>query len=127
MSEKFDSIGEVSKKVGLPISTIRYYDKKELIPNIQKNTLGVRQFSEDNLEIIQMIEHLKQSGMSLKRVKQFVDWCIEVETSLENRRDTIYQQRDNIKKEIEQLQATLEVLDFKCRFYDEAVENSQSK
>ncbi|MEJ6348937.1 MerR family transcriptional regulator [Holzapfeliella sp. He02] len=127
MSEKFYTISEVSKKVGLPISTIRYYDKKELIPNIQKNTLGVRQFSEDNLEIIQMIEHLKQSGMSLKRIKQFVDWCIEGETSLENRRDTIYQQRDNIKKEIKQLQATLEVLDFKCRFYDEAVKKSQSK
>lgn len=127
MSEKFYTISEVSSKVGLPISTIRYYDKKELIPNLKKDRLGIRQFSDDNLDIIQMIEHLKQSGMPLKNIKQFVDWRMEGESTLENRRDTVYQQRDNVKKEIKKLQSTLDILNFKCQFYDEAVRNLKNE
>lgn len=52
---------------------------------------------------------------------------MEGESTLENRRDTVYQQRDNVKKEIKKLQSTLDILNFKCQFYDEAVRNLKNE
>ena len=39
------TIGQVSKKFGLPISTLRYYDKEGLFPNMQRIS-GIRKFDE---------------------------------------------------------------------------------
>ena len=55
----FYTIGEVSKKYNLPLSTLRYYDNEGLIPNLEKDAKGNRKFSENNLEALKVIECLK--------------------------------------------------------------------
>ena len=44
-----NTIGEISKMFGLPISTLRYYDKEGLFPNIKRSS-GIRIFSESEIE-----------------------------------------------------------------------------
>lgn len=61
------TIGQVSKKFGLPISTLRYYDKEGLFPNMQRIS-GIRKFDEKEIEAIRIIECLKKSGMEIKDI-----------------------------------------------------------
>lgn len=68
------TIGQVSKMFGLPISTLRYYDKEGLFPCIARVS-GIRRFGDTDLEALRVIECLKQSGLEIKDIKRFMDWC----------------------------------------------------
>lgn len=70
------TIGQVSEMFGLPISTLRYYDKQGLFPGMERIS-GIRKFSEKELEALRVIECLKRSGLEIKDIKQFMDWCVE--------------------------------------------------
>lgn len=70
------TIGQVSEMFGLPISTLRYYDKQGLFPGMERIS-GIRKFSEKEIETLRVIECLKRSGLEIKDIKQFMDWCVE--------------------------------------------------
>lgn len=56
------TIGQVSEMIGLPISTLRYYDKMGLFPHM-KRVSGVRQFSDTEVDALRIIACLKKSGL----------------------------------------------------------------
>ena len=60
------TIGQVSEMFQLPISTLRYYDKEGLFPNLERQS-GRRLFSEGEIEALRVIECLKASGLERKR------------------------------------------------------------
>ena len=66
------SIGEISKMFDLPISTLRYYDKEGLFPHL-KRVNGVRQFSENEIETLRVIDCLKRSGLEIKDIKEYIE------------------------------------------------------
>ena len=63
------TIGQVSKMFGLPISTLRYYDKEGLFPDMERSN-GIRRFGQRELEALRVIECLKKSGMEIKDIRQ---------------------------------------------------------
>ena len=63
------SIGEVSRMFGLPQSTLRYYDKEGLLPQIQRQGAGIRRFDEQAIEALRVIECLKKSGLGRGKVR----------------------------------------------------------
>lgn len=70
------SIGQVAEMFGLPISTLRYYDKQGLFPNMERVS-GIRKFGDTEIEALRVIECLKKAGMEIKDIRQFMDWCVE--------------------------------------------------
>ena len=70
------TIGQVSEMFDLPVSTLRYYDKEGLFPELNR-TSGIRQFSENEIEALRVIECLKKTGLQIKDIKQFMSWCME--------------------------------------------------
>lgn len=63
------TIGQVSEMFELPVSTLRYYDKEGLFPDI-KRISGIRKFDEKEIEAIRVIECLKRSGHGDQRHKE---------------------------------------------------------
>lgn len=114
------SIGEVSKMFDLPVSTLRYYDKEGLFPNMQRVS-GIRQFSDNEIEAVRVIECLKKSGLEIKEIKQFMEWCSEGHSTYEKRKALFEERRKAVEKEMQQLQKTLDMLSFKCWYYDQAI------
>ena len=70
------SIGQVSRMTGLPVSTLRYYDKEGLFPGMER-TSGIRRFTDGELERLHVIECLKRSGLEIRDVRQFMQWCTQ--------------------------------------------------
>lgn len=114
------TIGQVSEMFGLPISTLRYYDKQGLFPGMERIS-GIRSFSETELERLRMIECLKRSGLEIKDIKQYMDWCVEGPTTLTQRKELFDKQKASVEAEIEHLNKVLDMLKFKCWFYEQAI------
>lgn len=64
------------RNVDLPISTLRYYDKQGLFPEMTRVS-GIRKFDDTEIDALSVIECLKRSGLEIKDIKQFMDWCME--------------------------------------------------
>lgn len=112
------SIKEVADILGLPASTIRYYDKQGLLPFIERSDSGYRRFSENDIELLKLIECLKKTNMPIKDIRQFTAWLQQGDASIEQRQQMFLERRRAVEEQIEQLQETLKVIDDKCWYYD---------
>jgi len=118
----FYSIGEVAHRLNIPASTLRYYDREGLLTGIKRSNGGIRMFSDQEIGTLKVIECLQSTGMQIKDIKKFLDWCEEGESTLEKRREMFYERRAIVEKQMEELQKTLEIVQFKCWYYDTACE-----
>lgn len=116
------TIGQVAEMFNLPISTLRYYDKEGFFPNIQRVS-GIRKFSKTEIQSLQIIECLKKSGLEIKDIKLFTQWCNEGSSTYEKRHDLFLRQKQNVEAEIEQLNHTLSILKYKCWYYEQAIKD----
>ena len=121
------SIGDVAKKFDLSASTLRYYDKEGLFPNLERSESGIRSFSDIDLGSLQIIECLKNTGMPIKDIKVFIDWCGQGDSTLSERYELFIGRKKIIDEQIESLQKTLEVIDYKCWYYQTALEAGTEK
>lgn len=64
------TIGEMAKMLGVPASTLRYYDKEGLLPFVARSSGGIRQFRENDIEWLRVIDCMKKAGMSIKDIRQ---------------------------------------------------------
>ena len=115
------SIGEISKMFQLPISTLRYYDKEGLFPHL-KRVNGVRQFSESEIETLRVIDCLKRSGLEIKDIKEYMALCSLGNATLKKRKSIFEKQKEEVLQEMEKLQKVLSMLNYKCWYYDQAIE-----
>ena len=114
------TIGQISKMFNLPISTLRYYDKEGLFPNIERSS-GIRKFSESEIEALRVIECLKKTGMEIKEIKQVMDWCSEGPSTYEKRRDLFEARKNTLEKQMSDLQKNMAMIQFKCWYYEQAL------
>ena len=116
------TIGQVSEMYNLPISTLRYYDKECLVPNLMRKG-NIRYFSDVELEAIRIIECLKQSGLEIKEIKQFFQWVVEGPSSYEKRKELFETRKATVEDEIKAMEKTLALLKFKCWYYETAIKD----
>lgn len=116
------SIGQVSAMTNLPISTLRYYDKEGFFPNLEKQS-GIRRFSQAELDAIRMIECLKRSGLEIKDIRQFFEWVEEGPSTYPNRKAMFEARKKAVEEEMKQLEKTLDMLKFKCWYYEQAIKD----
>ena len=114
------TISEAAQKTGLPPSTIRFYDKEGLLPNIKRKN-GIRVFEDMDLRLMGLLTCLKNTGMPIKRIRDYVELTSKGDETLQERYEIIKAQRQFVLDQIEQLQYYLEELDFKDWYYNKAL------
>jgi DNA-binding transcriptional MerR regulator len=114
------TIGEMAKKMNVTASTLRYYDKEGLLPFVERSSGGIRIFKDEDLSGLKTIECLKKTGMPIKDIKHFMDCCIEGDSAIEERLSIIQSQRDAVTQQIQEMLQMLEMLNFKCWYYETA-------
>ena len=80
------TIGQVSEMFHIPVSTLRYYDKEGLFPGLERAS-GIRRFGDAELEALRVIDCLKKSGLEIKDIRQFMQWCCEGSGTYGKRRE----------------------------------------
>ncbi|MDD3337414.1 MAG: MerR family transcriptional regulator [Lachnospiraceae bacterium] len=115
------SIGEVAKTLNISISTLRYYDKEGLLDDVERTPGGIRVFKEKDIQRLHMIECLKNTGMQLKDIRTYFDWCEEGDASLEKRYQMFLDRKKELEHQMTMLQNSLDLVNYKCDFYRVAV------
>ncbi len=116
------TIGQVAEMFDLPISTLRYYDKQGLFPQLTRES-GIRKFSDNEIEALRVIECLKKSGLEIKDIKLFMEWCAEGSATYSKCFELIHRQKERVEAEIQQLHKTLDMLTYKCWYYTQAMKD----
>lgn len=114
------TIKQVSQKTSLSVYTLRYYDKEGLLPFVERSETGIRQFTDADLEWLSTICCLKDTGMPLKKIKEYIDLFLEGTSTLETRRQIFIDHRVKLLQKIEALEKNLELVEHRIQFYDEA-------
>ncbi|HIY92405.1 MerR family transcriptional regulator [Companilactobacillus sp. HBUAS56275] len=114
------SIGQVAEKTGLSSYTLRYYDKEGLMPFVHRDGNGRREFTENDMDFVDLISCLKETGMSLKEIREFVNMSMEGNITLEQRLAMFKKQRDEVMRQIAQSEKYLEKLDHKVKYFEAA-------
>lgn len=109
------------QKTGLSVHTLRYYEKEGLLPFVRKNSSGLRVFSDSDLGWLELIECLKATGLHLKGIKQYIDWYIEGDSTLQLRLDMFRQQKIRIEEQMAELQKHMNKINYKIELYTKAV------
>ena len=115
------TIGQVAQMFDLPVSTLRYYDKEGLFPDLERRG-NIRKFREREVDALRVIECLKKSGLEIKDIKKFMQWVSEGSASYEKRKALFEQRRAVVEEEIKAMERTLAMLKFKCWYYEQALE-----
>ena len=115
-------IGDITKMYGISQDTLRYYDKAGLLPFVKKNNAGRREFTEDDLGSTEVIDCLKRSGIPVKEIAKFMDWCVEGDETLPQRYAFMIEQEAALEKKIYDLQTQLDFLRWKKWYYQTANE-----
>ena len=110
------SIHEVSKKLDMPISTIRFYDKEGFLPFVERNPSGFRRFSDDDIILLETMNCMKQLGMSLCEMKELIK-----DMDKDDKEKQYYQLftkvKEMIAKKMDCLSEMYEIFDKSCAYY----------
>lgn len=116
------SISEVAKELNLTAYTLRYYDKEGLMPFVERSPSGKRLFKEADISFLKIIQCLKSTGMPIKDIKNFIDWCSVGDSSLQQRYELFVDRKATVEAQMEELKKTLEVIEHKTLYYKTALE-----
>lgn len=114
------TVGEMAKILGIAPSALRYYDREGLLPFVERSTNGVRVFTEQDYSWLKMITCLKKAGMQIKDIRTYIEMTMEGDATIGDRLELFQKQRERIQEQIRQLQQTLEVVEYKCWYYETA-------
>ncbi len=94
--------------MNLSVPTLRYYDDVGLLININRDSKGNRIFDDNDIEALNLIRCLKDSGMKIKDIKYFMDLCRLGNKTLKDRLDFFKKQELVINSEIKKLKKITE-------------------
>jgi DNA-binding transcriptional MerR regulator len=117
------TIGEAAEALDMPATTIRFYDKNGLLPNVSRTGGGVRLFDEDDLEWMRIVERLKSSGMPIKEIREYIQLYLAGDATIEERRKIVYERKAAIERQLEEMELARDFISYKCWFYDVAAES----
>ncbi|MDR3120459.1 MAG: MerR family transcriptional regulator [Clostridiales bacterium] len=117
------SIRQVAEKSGLNAHTLRYYENEGLLPHINRRESGIRCYSDDDLEWLGLICCLKNTGMSIRQIKAFVDLSLAGDETLQQRREMLFAHKSAVEAQIQEMYAHLDKISCKIALYTEKYDN----
>ena len=114
------TVGEMAKRLGVPASTLRYYDKEGLLPFVERSTGGIRLFQEKDFEWLHVIGCMKKAGMPIKDIRAYIELALQGNDTIDARLEMFRHQRRVLEQQMAELRHTMEMLDYKCWYYETA-------
>lgn len=104
------TIAEVSKKLDLSQDTLRYYERIGLIPSVNRNKGGIRDYTEEDCKWIEFIKCMRSAGLPIEVLIEYVGLFQQGDATIEARKELLIGQRKQLIARMEDMQKTLELL-----------------
>ena len=112
-------IAEVSKKFELSQDTLRYYERIGLIPNVNRNKSGIRDYTDEDCKWIEFVKCMRNAGLPIEVLIKYLDLFQRGDNTHNERKELLVKQRDMLVRKIGEMQETLERLNYKIETYDQ--------
>ena len=111
------TVKQVADILGVSVHTVRFYDDKGLIPGTKRNNANQRIFDDMELEWLFVSITLRNTGLSIEKVKHYIDLYMQGDETVKERFQIMLEQRKQTLREMEDLKQRLAVLDRKIEHY----------
>lgn len=115
------TITEVSKKYGLSADTLRYYERVGLIPKVNRNKSGVRDYTQEDCNWVEFIKCMRGAGLPIEVLIDYVSMFQQGDSTIDTRKELLIDQRKALAEKIEEVKKTLEHLDYKIDLYEKGL------
>ena len=118
-------ITEVSKKYDLSPDTLRYYERIGLIPSVNRNKGGIRNYTEEDCKWIEFIKCMRGAGLPIEVLIQYVTLFQQGDLTTQTRKELLIEQRNQLIAKMKEMQNTLELLNYKIESYESVVKKEK--
>lgn len=115
------TIAEVSRKFEISQDTLRYYERIGLIPRVNRNKSGIRDYTEEGCRWVEFIKCMRSAGLPIEILIEYVGLFQQGDETFEARKELLAEQRKQLIARMEDMQKTLERLNYKIAVYEQVV------
>ena len=114
-------IMQVSEQYDISTDTLRYYERVGLIPPVNRNGGGIRDYNELDLRRVEFIKCMRSAGFPIEVLIEYVGLVQQGDQTIEARKEILIEQRELVVARMKEMKKTLDILDHKIEVYENAV------
>lgn len=112
---------EACAQTGLSYETLKFYCNQGLVPNVRRDAQNRRVFSESDIAWIRSLECLKNCGMGIREMQEYISLCLEGQSSIPRRKEILERKRRELEQELSRIRESIAYIDRKQNFYDDVL------
>ena len=116
---------QVCRELDMTYQTLKYYCNEGLIPNVKRDENNRRIFDEKDVKWIKDLTCLKKCGMSILEMKEYLELCLQGESTIMQRKEMLAKKREALLGSIKELENSVAYIDWKQNFYDEVLSGAR--
>ena len=116
------SPGQTAQRSGFSLDTLRYYERIGLLDHVERTSSGHRRFGEDDLEWLEVLRCLRDTGMPIAQMRRYADLARCGEATLAERMSLLTEHEACVQERITLLQAQQQHLREKIDWYRSQLE-----
>lgn len=101
---------QVCRELNMTYQTLKFYCNEELIPNVKRDHNNWRIFDENDVAWIKNLTCLKKCGMSIREMKEYLNLCLEGESTILSRKEMLSKNRKNSLSLLKNCRTVLPIL-----------------
>ena len=109
------------RETDMTYQALKYYCNEGLVPNVKRDANNRRVFDERDVKWIKDLVCLKKCGMSIQEMKEYLDLCLQGESTIPQRKEMLAKKQENLRSSIRELEDSVAYIDFKQNFYDDVL------
>ncbi|MBJ6359751.1 MerR family transcriptional regulator [Paenibacillus sp. GCM10012307] len=120
------TIGQAAEATGLSIHTLRYYEKEGILPFIKRTESGIRIFDDEDIQRIEFLNCLRNTGMPIHQLKEYVDLALQGDKTIDERVRMLENQKEKVEHEMNVLKSYIDMINYKTDLYSK-LKNEMTK
>lgn len=115
------SMKQTCEKVGMSYETLKFYCNQGLIPNVKRDKNNYRVFDDNNIAWITSLSCLKNCGMSISEMKQYLELCLKGESTIPERQEILNIKKQALISKQKEIQESINYINWKQGFYNDVL------
>ena len=112
---------ETCEQTGLTYETLKFYCNQGLVPNVKRDKNNHRIFNEKDISWIKSLNCLKNCGLTISEMKEYIELCRQGESTILERKEILHIKQKAIYEQMKLLQESIDYIDWKQSFYDDVL------
>lgn len=112
---------ETCEKTNMTYTTLKFYCNEGLVPNVQRNKHNHRIFTDKNIAWLSSLARLKECGMSIQEMKEYLTLCLAGKSTIPTRKNILELKKEALVKKLNTIQTNIDYIDSKQKFYNDVL------